>query len=263
MRVEDCYISSLMRSALLRHAVVRPAAFRRSFGSAAVGGDGLFFALSKRLSNEVVTHAKGSYVYTEAGGKYLDFTTGIGVCSTGHCHPTVTERCQKQCATAVHVQTACYRSSVMLELIEELKPIVPEGLDTFFFANRCGKDTHPPPPLPPLPPPPSPPPPLSAVGLTLAWAWPCCVLHHSGAEAVEGAVRLARHVTGRNNIIAFQVSPSTAIEANRCAPGTRVSVHVHVLSASATLHLADTPAPTPPRPTCRVATTAALPRRSL
>jgi len=31
--------------------------------------------------------AEGSYIYAEDGRKYLDFTCGIGVTNTGHCHP--------------------------------------------------------------------------------------------------------------------------------------------------------------------------------
>jgi 4-aminobutyrate aminotransferase len=48
----------------------------------------------------------------------------------------------------------------MLDLVEELRPVMPAGLDSFFFSN-------------------------------------------SGAEAVEGAVKLSKHATGRPNVIVF------------------------------------------------------------
>jgi 4-aminobutyrate aminotransferase len=51
----------------------------------------------------------------------------------------------------------------MLDLVDELKQVVPEKLDGYFFSN-------------------------------------------SGAEAVEGAMKLARHATGRTNVIVFQGS---------------------------------------------------------
>ena len=35
--------------------------------------------------------AEGSYIYATDGRKYLDFTSGIGVTNTGHCHPKVVE----------------------------------------------------------------------------------------------------------------------------------------------------------------------------
>ncbi len=36
-----------------------------------------------------ITHGAGSYLYAEDGRRYLDFTCGYGVTSTGHCHPRV------------------------------------------------------------------------------------------------------------------------------------------------------------------------------
>jgi 4-aminobutyrate aminotransferase len=42
-----------------------------------------------RYSQLIVSHGKGSYLYDTEGNKYLDFTTGIGVKNTGHCHPKV------------------------------------------------------------------------------------------------------------------------------------------------------------------------------
>ncbi len=41
-------------------------------------------------------------LYTPDGAEYLDFTSGIGVCNLGHCHPRVTEAIQKQAARLVH-----------------------------------------------------------------------------------------------------------------------------------------------------------------
>ena len=44
-----------------------------------------------RIFNFVADHAEGSYIYTDDGRKLLDFTCGIGVTNTGHCHPKVVE----------------------------------------------------------------------------------------------------------------------------------------------------------------------------
>ena len=38
-------------------------------------------------NNIVVEHARGCWITDVHGRKYLDFQTGIGVASTGHCHP--------------------------------------------------------------------------------------------------------------------------------------------------------------------------------
>jgi len=35
----------------------------------------------------VIQKGKGVHVWDVDGNKFLDFSTGIAVCSTGHCHP--------------------------------------------------------------------------------------------------------------------------------------------------------------------------------
>lgn len=104
--------------------------------------------------------AEGSYIWTTDGKKYLDFTCGIGVTNTGHCHPMVVEAIREQAGKFIHAQANIVVHQPMLGLIEELKKIVPPSIDSFFFSN-------------------------------------------SGAEAVEGALKLARSVTKRQAVIVF------------------------------------------------------------
>ncbi len=51
-----------------------------------------------------VTFVKGSgtRLWDDQGREYIDFTSGIAVCSLGHCHPKVTDAIQKQAETLVH-----------------------------------------------------------------------------------------------------------------------------------------------------------------
>ncbi len=116
-----------------------------------------------RIFSIEVDHAQGSHLYDISGNKYLDFTCGIGVTNTGHCHPRVVQAIRKQAGLLIHGQANIVIHKPMLELVEELKTIVNPSIDGFFFTN-------------------------------------------SGAEAVEGAIKLARHATGRTNIIVFQGS---------------------------------------------------------
>jgi 4-aminobutyrate aminotransferase len=111
----------------------------------------------------IVDHASGCYIYDQDGQAYLDFTSGIGVTNTGHCHPRVVEAIQQQAGLLLHGQANIVTHRPMLELVDELRTIVDPAIDGFFFSN-------------------------------------------SGAEAVEGAVKLARHATGRPNVIVFQGS---------------------------------------------------------
>jgi len=115
------------------------------------------------LSHIVVDHASGSCLFDSGGQRYLDFTSGIGVTNTGHCHPRIVEAVQQQAARLLHGQANIVFSASVLALVQELRTVVPDHLDGFFFSN-------------------------------------------SGAEAVEGAIKLARHATGRPNIIVFQGS---------------------------------------------------------
>ena len=115
-----------------------------------------------RLTEFTLTKGSGARVASACGKSLLDFTSGIGVVNTGHCHPRVAQAAAEQCTKLVHAQANIAYHEPMLDLIEELTPSMPHpSLDTFFFAT-------------------------------------------TGAEAVENAVKLCRHATGRPNVIVFQ-----------------------------------------------------------
>src|SRR5512147_985813 len=116
-----------------------------------------------RIFNFVADRAEGSYIYTADGRRLLDFTCGIGVTNTGHCHPKVVEAIREQAGNFLHAQANIVIHKPMLQLIEELRKIVPSSIDSFYFAN-------------------------------------------SGAEALENAVKIAKVVTKRPNVIVFNGS---------------------------------------------------------
>ena len=88
-----------------------------------------------RIFNFVAERAEGSYIYTSDGRKLLDFTCGIGVTNTGHCHPKVVEAIREQAGNFIHAQANIVIHKPMLELIEALRLIVPPSIDSFYFAN--------------------------------------------------------------------------------------------------------------------------------
>lgn len=88
-----------------------------------------------RIFNFVADRAEGSYIYTDDGRKLLDFTCGIGVTNTGHCHPKVVEAIREQAGLFLHAQANIVIHKPMLQLIEELREIVPPSIDSFYFAN--------------------------------------------------------------------------------------------------------------------------------
>ena len=88
-----------------------------------------------RIFNFMAERAEGSYIYTSDGRRLLDFTCGIGVTNTGHCHPKVVEAIREQAGNFIHAQANLVIHKSMLQLIEELRQIVPPSIDSFFFAN--------------------------------------------------------------------------------------------------------------------------------
>jgi len=88
-----------------------------------------------RIFNFVADRAEGSYIYTDDGRKFLDFTCGIGVTNTGHCHPKVVEAIREQAGNFLHAQANIVIHKPMLQLIEELRKITPPSIDSYYFAN--------------------------------------------------------------------------------------------------------------------------------
>src|SRR5262245_5930841 len=113
-----------------------------------------------RYTDILVERGEGACLYAADGRSYLDFTCGIGVTNTGHCHPRVVAAIREQAGLLLHGQANILYHRPMLELVGALREVVNPALDRFFFSN-------------------------------------------SGAEAIEGAIKLARHATGRSEVIVF------------------------------------------------------------
>jgi 4-aminobutyrate aminotransferase/(S)-3-amino-2-methylpropionate transaminase len=72
-----------------------------------------------------VERAKGSELWDVEGKRFIDFGTGIAVCSAGHCHPKITAAVAEQLEKFSHtcVMVTPYDSSVRLaEKLNELAP---------------------------------------------------------------------------------------------------------------------------------------------
>ncbi|WET78391.1 aminotransferase class III-fold pyridoxal phosphate-dependent enzyme [Amycolatopsis sp. QT-25] len=91
--------------------------------------------LLKQATPVVVDHGEGVYLYDTEGKRHLDFTAGIGVTSTGHCHPHVVRAAREQIGKLIHGQHTTVMHKPMLELTEKLGSVLPEGLNSLFYAN--------------------------------------------------------------------------------------------------------------------------------
>nr|MBA2696350.1 aminotransferase class III-fold pyridoxal phosphate-dependent enzyme [Actinomycetota bacterium] len=91
--------------------------------------------LLKQATPVLAARGQGALLYDEDGRDYLDFTAGIGVTSTGHCHPRVVEAAQRQVATLIHGQYTTVMHRPLLTLAERLGDVLPAGLDSVFFLN--------------------------------------------------------------------------------------------------------------------------------
>ncbi|WP_433558008.1 aspartate aminotransferase family protein [Pseudonocardia xinjiangensis] len=89
----------------------------------------------KQATPVQAARGEGVHLIDTQGRRYLDFTAGIGVTSTGHCHPRVVAAAQEQVATLIHGQYTTVMHEPLLRLAERLGDVLPAGLDSVFFAN--------------------------------------------------------------------------------------------------------------------------------
>lgn len=89
----------------------------------------------KQATPVVATRGEGVYLYDKDDRRYLDFTAGIGVTSTGHCHPRVVAAAQEQVGRLIHGQYTTVMHEPLLTLVDRLGEVLPQGLDRMFFAN--------------------------------------------------------------------------------------------------------------------------------
>lgn len=79
--------------------------------------------------------AEGCYIYSSDGRRYLDFTCGIGVTNTGHCHPKVVEAIREQAGLFIHAQANIVIHKPLMHLIEEVRQVVPPSIDGSFLVT--------------------------------------------------------------------------------------------------------------------------------
>ena len=84
----------------------------------------------------VAKSGRGVRVTDVDGNEFLDFSAGIAVNSTGHCHPEVVKAIQDQAAELLHMSGTDFYYEHMIKLAERLSAIAPmPGPHKFYYGN--------------------------------------------------------------------------------------------------------------------------------
>src|SRR5437660_995548 len=83
----------------------------------------------------VVMSGSGTQITDVDGNTFLDFTAGIAVTSTGHCHPHVVQAIQEQAAKLIHMSGTDFYYESMTVLAERLSAVAPmPGPHRFYYG---------------------------------------------------------------------------------------------------------------------------------
>ncbi|MBV8052255.1 MAG: acetyl ornithine aminotransferase family protein [Acidobacteriaceae bacterium] len=100
-------------------------------------GDDRFISPSYTRSYPLVAKSGRGVVVTDVdGNEFLDFSAGIAVVSTGHCHPQVVAAIQKQAGELIHMSGTDFYYENMVTLAERLSKIAPmSGPHRIYYGN--------------------------------------------------------------------------------------------------------------------------------
>jgi 4-aminobutyrate aminotransferase len=89
-----------------------------------------------RIYPLVAEEGRGGWIRDVDGNVFLDFTAGIAVCQTGHCHPKVIEAVKDQAERLLHMSGADFCYPPLIVLAEKLSSLMPgEENKKVFFGN--------------------------------------------------------------------------------------------------------------------------------
>jgi len=84
----------------------------------------------------VAERGEGAIIEDVDGNRFLDFSAGIAVAATGHCHPRVVEAIQRQAGRLIHMSGTDFYYENMVDLAERLAALAPgHGPHRVYFGN--------------------------------------------------------------------------------------------------------------------------------
>ncbi len=93
-----------------------------------------------RMYPLVVARGFGSTIEDVDGNRFLDFTAGIAVTSTGHCHPDVVAAITDQAQQLLHMSGTDFYYPAEIELAERLARIAPGATPKRVFFTNSGAE---------------------------------------------------------------------------------------------------------------------------
>src|SRR6202789_3672780 len=102
-----------------------------------LAGDSKYISPSYTRSYPLVAKQGRGIVVTDVdGNEFFDFSAGIAVTSTGHCHPQVVAAIQKQAAELIHMSGTDFYYESMITLAERLGKVAPmSGPIRAYYGN--------------------------------------------------------------------------------------------------------------------------------
>ncbi len=88
----------------------------------------------------VVKRAEGLWVEDVDSNRFLDFTSGIAVCNTGHSHPKVVAAIQRQAERFIHMSGTDFYYEAQSNLAEKLAEIAPGRKEKRVFFGNSGAE---------------------------------------------------------------------------------------------------------------------------
>jgi 4-aminobutyrate aminotransferase len=100
-------------------------------------GDARYISPSYTRSYPLVAErGRGVVIEDVDGNEFLDFSSGIAVCSTGHCHPEVVAAIQKQAGELIHMSGTDFYYRNLVTLAERLAQVAPmSGPVRAYYGN--------------------------------------------------------------------------------------------------------------------------------
>ncbi len=88
----------------------------------------------------VAQKGEGLWIEDVDGNTFLDFTAGIAVCATGHCHPRVVEAIKEQADRLLHMSGTDFYYTPQVRLAEKLGAVIPGSTAKKVYFGNSGAE---------------------------------------------------------------------------------------------------------------------------